>query len=123
MAEKKQKPETMPAYARRHRMAIVRLGFNMNHLLPEQRVEGTISNLGVMNAKGPIPMRAAEILWAAYHCGAENKLNPTEKMLFDLLDGTKGAHEIHEQTGLPMERCEEIYQWYSTLDPEMTRGE
>jgi hypothetical protein len=27
----------------------------------------------------------------------------------DLMDGCSGWHEIHEHTGLPVERCKEIY--------------
>lgn len=34
------------------------------------------------------------------------------KAFVDVLDGCKGPHEIQEQTGLPMERCEEIYNLY-----------
>ena len=30
----------------------------------------------------------------------------------DVLDGCKGPHEIKEKTGLPDERCEEIYNLY-----------
>lgn len=36
-------------------------------------------------------------------------------MLCDLLDGCKGAHELIEQTGMPPERAEAIYNWWQSV--------
>ncbi len=39
--------------------------------------------------------------------------------LTDLLDGCKGPHEIHENTGLPDERCKEIWDLHCVLMKEL----
>lgn len=42
-------------------------------------------------------------------------MDELRKAFLDLLDGCKGPHEIMEQTGLPIERCQEIYQLFLRL--------
>lgn len=101
-------------------LAIGTIDLNLQHLPQDQRVPGTILGLGVVRVKDSLLSgRTVLNAWRAWVDGAEGKLNPLERMLVDLLDGTKGPHEIHEQTGLPMERCEEIYNWYKDVPAEM----
>jgi hypothetical protein len=96
------------------------LDLNLQHLSDDQREPGTVLGLGVVRVKDSLLTgRTALNVWHAWTRGAEGKLNPLERMLVDLLDGTKGPHELHEQTGLPMERCEEIYNWYAAVPQEM----
>lgn len=115
------KKETKTEYARRRGMALVTIKIKMQHLLPEQRVEGTISKIGEIQADGPVSIRAAQLIWDAYVCGGANKLTPVEEMLMDLLNGVKGPHEIHEQTGMSMERCKEIYAWMMGVEADRRR--
>jgi hypothetical protein len=41
----------------------------------------------------------------------------------DLMDGCKGPHEIQEQTGLPMARCEAIYRLYVQIVEQTSDGQ
>ncbi len=38
-----------------------------------------------------------------------------EKAIIDLLDGNSRPHEIYHQTGLQMERCEQLTRMYINL--------
>jgi len=102
-------------------LAIVTFAFDLNHVADDARTAGTILKLGMVEGQNVLPGRTVLLMWDAFVCGQKKTLTPVEQMLMDMLDGCKGPHEIHEQTGMSMERCEEIYNWYRDFPEDWKR--
>lgn len=119
MATKKKK-QTQVEYMKEHKVGFARLELNLQYLPSEER-KGITKKLGGIKVRGPVNARTADNIADAYMRGTEGKLTKVEDMLFDLLDGCKGAYEIQHNTGLSEERCQEIYDWYTSTPAEMSR--
>jgi hypothetical protein len=111
------KKQTQTEYMREHKVGFARLELNLQHIERDEKF--SITKLGKIKVRGPVNARTAENLADAYMRGTEGKLTKTEDMLFDLLNGCKGPHEIKANTGLDDERCQEIYDWYKDVPTEM----
>lgn len=111
------KRKSVRAHAKENGLAIVGIDMDMTFVEAPQG----ITKIGKVRAKTALSARAAQNVFDAYASGNEGKLMPVEDMLFSVLDGCKGPHEIVEQTGMPKEEAEKIYNWYKDVPLEMIR--
>lgn len=94
---------------------LLSLKLNMDYVKGKQK-KGSILNIGEFIYAGRVTPKTAVDIYEAFSAGAEKRLTKDQEMLMDLLDGCKGPGEIKAQTGLPDERCEEIYEFYKNTD-------
>jgi hypothetical protein len=98
---------------------LLSLKLDMNHVKEVHRKKGSILNLGEFGYLGAISPKTAVDIYEAFTAGTRKSLTKEQEMLMDLLNGCKRWEEIHEQTGLPQKRCEEIYEFYMTTDRDL----
>ena len=91
---------------------LLQFKLDTNSIRQSMRKKGSILNIGEFIFAGQVAPKTAVDMYEAFVAGSERRMTKEQGMLLDLLDGCKGPHEIHHNTGLPIERCEEIYKYW-----------